>query len=210
MDTLAVDVQATKGPNGQAAWLTCGINQGDNTSGWNPPNATIDQVITLEGGLRAAIKMDGSPYTACTDYIEIFEAAGGEFGSKQSRWRLSRFHPSCFCKVPPLFIAAFALQESSCNPTTMGQGGETGMMQISAVSPIPSCSRRRRSLITNNRTSVSTRPRVIVWMYGTTSGLPPLISPMSSKEPVVMSLRQSVNTMAGTEACPITKRPHGV
>jgi soluble lytic murein transglycosylase-like protein len=39
-------------------------------------------------------------------------------------------------KVPPLFIAAFALQESGCDPTTMGQGGEAGMMQISPVSPI--------------------------------------------------------------------------
>lgn len=110
----SIDVQATTGPNGQSPWLTCGINPNDKSSGWNPPNATIDQIITLEGGLRAAVKMPGSPYQACTDYIEIFEAAGGEFS------------------IPPLFIAAFALQESSCNPTTMGQGGETGMMQISA------------------------------------------------------------------------------
>jgi hypothetical protein len=110
----SIDVQATTGPNGQQTWLTCGISVDNKTSGWKPPNATINQIITLEGGLRAAVKMDGSPYKACTDYIEIFEAAGGEFG------------------IPPLFIAAFALQESSCNPTTMGQGGETGMMQISA------------------------------------------------------------------------------
>ena len=135
MDSLAVDVQATTGPNGQIAWLTCGINPDDNSSGWNPPNATIDQVITLEGGLRAAIQMDGSPYTACTDYIEIFEAAGGEFGSKHILLLCIPFSFLTLCKVPPLFIAAFALQESSCNPTTMGQGGETGMMQISAVSP---------------------------------------------------------------------------
>jgi len=189
--------------------LTCGILVDDQTSGWNPPNATINQVITLEGGLRAAVKMDGSPYTACTDYIEIFEAAGGEFGSKHIA--LAFMVSSCLtlCKVPPLFIAAFALQESSCNPTTMGQGGETGMMQISAVSPIPSCLRHRRSP-TTHRTSASTRLTVIVWMYGTTSGLLPLISRMSSKQLVVMSSRQSVNTMAGNEACPTTKRPLGV
>jgi hypothetical protein len=139
--TLAVEVQATTGPNGQTTWLTCGIRLDDKTSGWNPPNATIDQIVTLEGGLRAAVKMEGSPYAACTDYIEIFEAAGGEFGSKLITLA---FMPSlCLTpfKVPPLFIAAFALQESSCNPTTMGQGGETGMMQISAVSTIPSCLR---------------------------------------------------------------------
>jgi len=137
--TLVVDVQATTGPNGQSAWLTCGISLDDKTSGWNPPNATIDQIITLEGGLRAAVKMNGSPYTACTDYIEIFEAAGGEFGSKFIALAFMSSLSLTLCKVPPLFIAAFALQESSCNPTTMGQGGETGMMQISAVSPTLSC-----------------------------------------------------------------------
>ena len=131
--TLAVDVQTTTGPNGQAAWLTCGISLDDKTTGWIPPNATIDQIITLEGGLRAAVKMNGSPYTACNDYIEIFEAAGGEFGSKHIPLTFIPSSSLTLCKVPPLFIAAFALQESSCNPTTMGQGGETGMMQISAV-----------------------------------------------------------------------------
>ena len=43
--------------------------------------------------------------------------------------------PDLLPKVPPLFIAAFALQESSCDPTTMGEGGEAGIMQISPVSP---------------------------------------------------------------------------
>jgi hypothetical protein len=117
------------------AWLTCGINKADKNSGWNPPNATIDQVITLEGGLAAAVKMDGSPYQACTKYIDIFEAAGGEFGSKHIELALISSMPDVLSKVPPLFIAAFALQESSCDPTTMGQGGEAGMMQISPVGP---------------------------------------------------------------------------
>jgi len=108
-----IDVQTTTGPNGQETWLTCGISQQDKGSGWNPPNATIDQIITLEGGLAAAMKMNNSPYTACANYTNIFEAAGAEFG------------------IPPLFIAAFALQESSCDPTTMGEGGEAGIMQIS-------------------------------------------------------------------------------
>ena len=207
--TVAVDVRATTGPNGQQAWLTCGISLEDKTSGWNPPNATIDQVITLEGGLRAAVKMDGSPYKACTDYLEIFEAAGGEFGSKHPALVSMSSSFLMLCQVPPLFIAAFALQESSCNPTTMGQGGEAGMMQISPVIPILSCLRRSSSPHTN-RTSVPTRLTVIVWMYGTTSGLLPLISPMSSKLTVAISLRQSVNTMVGTEACPTTKGSLGV
>ena len=159
----AVDVQTTTGPNGQATWFTCGISLYEKDSGWIPPNATIEQIITLEGGLRAAVKMDGSPYTACNDYIEIFEAAGGEFGSKHIALAFITSSSLTLCKVPPLFIAAFALQESSCNPTTIGQGGRTGMMHISAVRLILSCLRCRRSPITN-RTSVPTRLTVIAWM----------------------------------------------
>ena len=153
--------------------------------------------------------MNGSPYTACNDYIEIFEAAGGEFGSKHITLALRPSSCLTFGQVPPLFIAAFALQESSCNPSTMGQGGEAGMMQISPVSPIPSCSRPRGSP-TTNRTSVPTHLMVIVWMYGTTSGLLHLISRMLSSHAVVTSSRPSVNTTAGTEACPITREPLGV
>lgn len=32
--------------------------------------------------------------------------------------------------VPPIFIASFAMQESSCNPNTVGGGGEKGLMQL--------------------------------------------------------------------------------
>jgi soluble lytic murein transglycosylase-like protein len=33
--------------------------------------------------------------------------------------------------VPPILLASFAMQESSCNPNAVGGGGEQGMMQIS-------------------------------------------------------------------------------
>lgn len=37
----------------------------------------------------------------------------------------------CTCMlVPPIMIASFALQESSCNPNTVGGAGEQGLMQL--------------------------------------------------------------------------------
>ena len=35
-----------------------------------------------------------------------------------------------FILVPPIVIASFALQESSCNPDTVGGAGEQGLMQL--------------------------------------------------------------------------------
>lgn len=32
--------------------------------------------------------------------------------------------------LPAILLASFALQESTCNPNTMGGGGEVGLMQI--------------------------------------------------------------------------------
>lgn len=34
--------------------------------------------------------------------------------------------------VPPIMLAAFAMQESSCNPDETGGGGEQGLMQITS------------------------------------------------------------------------------
>ncbi len=35
-----------------------------------------------------------------------------------------------YLPVPPIIIASIAMQESSCNPHTVGGGGEQGLMQI--------------------------------------------------------------------------------
>jgi len=32
--------------------------------------------------------------------------------------------------IPPIIMASFAMQESGCNPNTVGGGGEQGLMQI--------------------------------------------------------------------------------
>lgn len=37
---------------------------------------------------------------------------------------------TCVTKVPPIMLASFALQESSCKPKTIGGAGEQGLMQI--------------------------------------------------------------------------------
>jgi len=64
--------------------------------------------------------------------------------------------------VPPILLAAIALQESSCNPYTVGGAGEQGLMQITPdkcdgapggdcmnvvriISPIPPVSKPLRS-----------------------------------------------------------------
>ncbi|CAG7849026.1 SubName: Full=Related to glycoside hydrolase family 23 protein-Laccaria bicolor {ECO:0000313/EMBL:CCA67359.1} [Serendipita indica DSM 11827] len=131
-----VATNTSTGPNGQFTWLTCGLDPKNNSIGWTPPYATADQVITFQGGLRAAIKAEGSPYKSCAKFVELFETAGAEF------------------QVPPLFIAAFALQESGCNPDIDGAGGEQGMMQISPEKCDKAPGGNCKDVIYNVRTAV--------------------------------------------------------
>lgn len=51
-------------------------------------------------------------FSACTPYIDKFNAYAGESG------------------VPPIMLASFAMQESGCNRTARGQSMEVGIMQI--------------------------------------------------------------------------------
>jgi len=101
------NITATSGPNGDIDWINCGIADG----GWNPPFVHVSDIVTVD--LFSALKDSSSPFQACTSYISIFEKYGSQF------------------KVPPILIASFAMQESTCNPKTVGEGGEQGMMQIS-------------------------------------------------------------------------------
>ena len=42
--------------------------------------------------------------------------------------------------MPPVLLAAFAMQESACNPRALGSGGTAGLLQLSPVSrasPLP-------------------------------------------------------------------------
>ncbi|EPQ57386.1 lysozyme-like protein [Gloeophyllum trabeum ATCC 11539] len=100
------DVTQYSGPNGGIDWLNCGLNDG----GWNPPYIRVEDVITMD--LGEAIKDPNSAFKACSEYIPIFQKYAGEFG------------------VPAIMVASFAMQESGCNPHTVGGAGEQGLMQL--------------------------------------------------------------------------------
>jgi hypothetical protein len=95
------------GPNGNIDWLNCGF---ETSAGWQPPNIQMKDVITQP--LSSALQSPSSPFKACSKYISMFEQYGNQFG------------------VAPIMLASFAMQESSCNPDTIGGGGEQGLMQI--------------------------------------------------------------------------------
>lgn len=95
------------GPNGSLDWLNCGF---ETSAGWQPPNIQMKDVITQP--LSHALDSPSSPFKACSKYIHLFEQYGNQFG------------------VEPIMLASFAMQESSCNPNTIGGGGEQGLMQI--------------------------------------------------------------------------------
>jgi len=94
------------GPNGHIDWLNCGIENG----GWRPPNLHVNDLVVVS--LSEAIQKPGSPFMACARFFTFFNRYGNQFG------------------IQPILLASFALQESSCRPETVGQGGEQGLMQI--------------------------------------------------------------------------------
>ncbi|KAH7108433.1 lysozyme-like protein [Auriculariales sp. MPI-PUGE-AT-0066] len=102
------EISQKVGPNGEEDWLNCGLSSSPN--GWNPPPLKMKDIVYVE--LEEALKDDSSPYHACAPYLDTFNKYAQQFD------------------IPAIFIAAFALQESSCNPNTVGGAGEQGMMQI--------------------------------------------------------------------------------
>ncbi|KAG6828208.1 hypothetical protein H0H92_008781 [Tricholoma furcatifolium] len=100
------DVTHTTGPNGNIDWLNCGVTG----SGWNPPFVKVSEIISVS--LSASVNSGKGPFLACSAYVDYFEQYGSEFG------------------IPAIMLASFAMQESSCNPNTVGGAGEQGLMQI--------------------------------------------------------------------------------
>ncbi|KAJ7939456.1 glycoside hydrolase family 23 protein [Mycena leptocephala] len=97
----------TTGPNGSIDWLNCGID----ADGWNPPYITVDQTVAVN--LSDALQSSSSVFVACSQFVGIFQTYAGTYG------------------IPAIMLASFAMQESSCNPESVGEGGEQGLMQIS-------------------------------------------------------------------------------
>lgn len=97
-------------PNGQIWWLNCGISRSNVKSKWTPPEGvTIDKLKTVS--LSEALAND-SVWKPCEKYFSIFNQMGAKYG------------------VPPIFLASFAIQESTCRADVRGGGGEMGLMQI--------------------------------------------------------------------------------
>ncbi|KAE9411246.1 lysozyme-like protein [Gymnopus androsaceus JB14] len=101
------DITSESGPNGNINWLNCGIND---SGGWRPQVVRIDQVVVQD--LSKALADKNSPFLACSGYVDEFYKYGNEYG------------------IPPIMLASFAMQESSCNPATVGGAGEQGLMQL--------------------------------------------------------------------------------
>jgi len=94
------------GPNGSESWLNCGVTG----SGWNPPKVLVSEIVFVS--LPDALQSSSSPFQACSQFVDLFEQYGQQFG------------------VPGILLASFAMQESSCNPDAVGGAGEQGLMQI--------------------------------------------------------------------------------
>lgn len=101
------EITRLSGPNGHIDWLNCGF---ETAGGWQPPHVRVQDVVTQS--LSSALQSPSSPFKACSRYIRIFEQYGNQYG------------------IPPIILASFAMQESGCNPETVGGGGEQGLMQI--------------------------------------------------------------------------------
>ncbi|KAI0374055.1 hypothetical protein BV20DRAFT_936365 [Pilatotrama ljubarskyi] len=100
------EITPTHGPNGSLDWLNCGVEDG----GWNPPYVQVSDIVAVD--LAEAVKDPHSPFKACSKYIDTFTRYANEHN------------------IPPILIASIAMQESSCNPDTVGGAGEQGLMQI--------------------------------------------------------------------------------
>jgi len=94
------------GPNGAEWWLNCGV---DSNGGWHPPTITADQVISK----KLDDVIDGSVFSPCKAHLQYFNQYGKQYN------------------IPPIMLASFALQESSCNANIKGGDG-IGLMQITS------------------------------------------------------------------------------
>lgn len=95
-------------PNGNIDWLNCGISKSDPSSKWTPPKIAIHEVVVKD------LDSNGI-FAPCAQYFPLFE----KYGQQND--------------IPPIFLASFAMQESSCQANAVGDnGGAFGLMQITA------------------------------------------------------------------------------
>ena len=97
-----------KYPNGNINFLNCGISKSNPNSQWSPPNVKMSQLKFISSSQATKSGVFGN----CSKYKSAFDSASSQTG------------------VPAVLLMAFAMQESSCNPTVKGGNGEIGMMQL--------------------------------------------------------------------------------
>lgn len=98
----------TSGRMGSIDFFNCGIDD----NGWTPPYISINPATPFMADLIKALKTPGSSFRPCELFLDMFE-------------KYAQAH-----NVPSTVIAAFALQESGCNPSITGGAGEAGLMQL--------------------------------------------------------------------------------
>ncbi|KAH9994955.1 lysozyme-like domain-containing protein [Russula compacta] len=97
-------VTTLSGPNGHIDWLNCGIND----YGWSPAPVKVDELVV--------VSLDSARHTTFSPCSDQILATLKKYGQKLG--------------IPPIILASFAMQESSCNPSAIGGAGEQGLMQI--------------------------------------------------------------------------------
>lgn len=103
----------TTGPNGSLFFLTCGISDTDQyNGGWSPPTIRFDQLV-VNADFSSVQAVSSSVFRPCAPFYDIFRNASADIG------------------VPSVLLAAFAMQESGCNPYATGAGGSAGLLQLS-------------------------------------------------------------------------------
>lgn len=80
--------------------------------------------------LSTAIQQPGTPFSACASFVDSRSGLNPCF-SPSSRYVSLFDQYGDQYGIPGILLAAFAMQESSCNPATVGGGGEQGLMQLS-------------------------------------------------------------------------------
>ncbi|KAI0093248.1 hypothetical protein BDY19DRAFT_903019 [Irpex rosettiformis] len=100
------DITSSSGPNGSEDFLLCGLHGG----GWNPAHVTVNDIVYKD--LNDVLNQKSNPFSACASFVQFFYQYGNQYN------------------LPPILIAAIAMQESSCQRDQVGGAGEQGLMQI--------------------------------------------------------------------------------
>jgi soluble lytic murein transglycosylase-like protein len=85
------------------------------TQGGHRPPVSLEDIVIYPPGLDEAANQTGSPFSRCKQYVGDFKVAGAMYN------------------VSAFFLAAFALQESGCQPDAVADAGTYGLMQLSRV-----------------------------------------------------------------------------